>query len=411
MENDLKSAVSALKRGKVPEDAQVLLQITTGVNELVDFIRREYFSNYIMLGGSKIKFVTGKTGSGKTHFLRLLGVCAKELGFSVINFSAKEIWLHDFKEIYAEIFRQAALMRHLRACAAKIIAELGYSREDVPEGQSFADYLSSIGELDAITKKEIRNQLRKMFLKNPLIDNNFAIACSLLTGSILGHPVLENSNADLLLSWLGGAKDVKLAALRKLGLSPTKITKYNARHMLRSLAEVFRISDCPGIIVTIDDAEILVGGSSLDVIRYTKLKRDDAYESMRELIDEIDSLRNVMFFYAFDSVLIDNELSGIKSYQALWMRIQTEIVSPYFNNFTDIIDLDRYAAEKFDADTALELSAKIAAAVNSINADATCIDRETAEKIVSEASFVKVSMPRRITIATVTGRVEEEDSL
>lgn len=401
MENDFKTAVSLLRQGQAPGNEEILKRITVELNTLVDFIKDKYFAEYISLGGSKIKFVTGKAGSGKTHFLQLISLAAKEQGFVCVNLSAKDIWLHDFKDIYAEIFKASDLTHCLTKCAEKIINELGYDYASVPEGMTFVDYLSSIGELDAIIKKEIRNQLRMMFLKNPLIDNNFAIACSLLTGGILGHPVLESSSMEMLVQWLSGSKDVKLAALRNLGLSPSKITKYNARHMLRSLSEVHRLASLPGIIVTIDNVDILVSSTSLDIIRYTKLKREDAYESIRELIDEIDTLRNVMFFYAFDRQLIDNELSGIKSYQALWMRVQNEIVSNRFNKFTEIIDLDRFAAEVFSKETLLHMSERIAEAVNTLNSDAYHINDETAEEILSNAQFAKTSLPRQIALATV----------
>ena len=199
MENDFKTGVSLLRQGQAPGNGNLLNQITVETDKLIDFVKDKYFTEYISLGGSKIKFVTGKAGSGKTHFLQLISLAAKEQGFVTVNFSAKDIWLHDFKEVYAEIFKRSDLMRCLSKCAEKIANELGYDYNSKPDGMTFVDYLSSIGELDAFIKKEIRNQLRSMFLKNPLIDNNFAIACGLLTGGVLGHPTLEGSNKELLL--------------------------------------------------------------------------------------------------------------------------------------------------------------------------------------------------------------------
>lgn len=78
-----------------------------------------------------------------------------------------------------------------------------------------------------------------------------ALACSLLTGSILGHPLLEEQNQELLLSWLRADRTVKLALLRSLGLSPSRITRYNARHMLRSLSEILHMGGKSGLFVTI----------------------------------------------------------------------------------------------------------------------------------------------------------------
>ena len=251
--------------------------------------------------------------------------------------------MHDFKEIYVEIFRQCGIMECLEAISHCLIREMGFDHHDILSGMKFIDYLSQNGLGDALNKREIRFQLRQMFLDNPLLDNNFALACSMLTGYILGYPMLEEQNRDMLLAWLEGDRSIKISQLRALDFYPSRITKYNARHMLRSLAEVIHMGQFAGLFITIDDLEILISRSSLELIHYTKMKREDTYESIRQLIDDIDSMSNIMFVYAFDRELIDNENMGLKSYQALWMRIQNEIIGERFNCFTDMVDLDRYA--------------------------------------------------------------------
>ena len=318
-----------------------------GISELIDFLTKHYLENYINLGGSKIKFLTGRPQSGKTYFLKQMQTGAEGLGYRVASFSAKQVWLHDFKEIYVEIFEQVDIEKCLEGCARRIVENMGFHYEDIPAGMTFNDYLAMEGQADALTKREIRLQLKELFLNNPYLDNNFAIACSLITGGILGHPVLESQSKDLLLSWMRGDKSVKLALLRAMGLAPSKITKLNARHMLRSLSEVVHLGGFPGIFVCIDDMQQLISKSGMEEIHYTKLRREDTYESIRQLIDEIDSMHYIMFFLGFDRELIDNENYGIKAYQALWMRIQNEVVGKRFNRFQDILDLDRYARQEF----------------------------------------------------------------
>lgn len=317
-----------------------------GIHRLSDFWREKYLLEYIRDGGSKIKFVSGSKGSGKTCFLRLMADMAREEGYKTIQFSARNTWMHDFREIYIEIFRQCDIMDCLEAVSRHLIREMGFEEANLGEGGRFIDYLSQNGMSDALTKREIRTMLRQIFLDNPLMDNNFALACSMLTGGILGYPVLEEQNKALLLAWLSGDRTVKLSQLRALGFYPSRVTKYNARHMLRSLAEVIRIGGYAGLFVTIDDLEILVGRSSLEPLHYTKMKREDTYESIRQLIDDIDSMRNIMFVYAFDRILMDDDNAGLKSYQALWMRIQNEIVGERFNYFADIVDMDRFARQE-----------------------------------------------------------------
>ncbi len=369
-------------------------QLTDGIGFLADFWREKYLQEYIRNGGSKIKFVTGRTGSGKTHFLRLMMAVAREEHYKTVWFSAKDIWMHDFKEIYVEIFHQCDLLSCLEAASVSLIREMGYDPQDIPAGMKFIDYLSQNGEGDAVTKREIRAQLRRFFLENPMMDNNFALACSMLTGSILGYPILEEQNQELLLSWLEGDRSIKLSQLRALDFYPSRITKYNARHMLRSLAEVVRMGGFSGLFIAIDNMEILTSRSSLEAVHYTKMKREDTYESIRQLIDDIDSMKNIMFVYAFDRELIDNENAGLKSYQALWMRIQNEIVGERFNRFTDMVDLDRLAAQEYSPEVIVAISKSMADL--RLNRTAEPLTEEQAQEIVSQARTGAVGIPRLI---------------
>ena len=369
-------------------------RLTCGVEFLADFWQEKYLQEYIRNGGSKIKFVTGRQGSGKTHFLRLMSVIAKKENYKTVQFSAKDIWLHDFKDIYVEILQQCDVMECLEAVSRHLIGQMGFDCQDIPEGMRFIDYLSQNDSSDAITKREIRAQLRKIFLDNPLMDNNFALACSMLTGSILGYPVLEEQNKELLLAWLTGDHTIKLSQLRALDFYPNRITKYNARHMLRSLAELVRMGGYSGLFVTIDDMEILISRSSLETVHYTKVKREDTYESIRQLIDDIDSMKYLMFVYAFERELLDNENAGIKSYQALWMRIQNEIVGEHFNRFADMVDMDRLAAQEYTPEVIVAISESIASAQN--NVLISPLDRETAEQLAERARTGTVGIPQLI---------------
>ncbi|MCX4298038.1 MAG: DUF2791 family P-loop domain-containing protein [Lachnospiraceae bacterium] len=364
-----------------------------GIEFLSDFWQEKYLQEYIKNGGSKIKFVTGRQGSGKTYFLQLMTMIAKTENYKTAQFSAKEIWLHDFKDIYVEILEQCDIMDCLEAVSHYLIQEMGFSYQDIPEGMRFIDYLSQNGSGDAITKREIRTLLRNIFLDNPLMDNNFALACSMLTGSILGYPVLEEQNKELLLSWLKGDRSIKLSQLRALDFYPSRITKYNARHMLRSLAELIRMGGYSGLFVTVDDMEILTSRSSLELVHYTKVKREDTYESIRQLIDDIDSMHHIMFVYAFDRELFDNENAGVKSYQALWMRIQNEIVGERFNRFSDMVDMDRLAIQEYTSDIIIALAKSMA---KEDNTAIRMLEPEDAVEIVEHARTGAVGIPQMI---------------
>lgn len=386
-------SIASLKTGNVPSDRALLKIITVGMDPLTGFIRDQYLSDYIQRGGSKIKFVTGRPGSGKTHFSACLLQEADAVNYLTVSFSAKDIWLHDFKEIYLEIFRQADIEHVLKGCANRIIKELGYDPALIAPGKNFMDYLSERGEADPISRGEIRTALRQYFTRNPLLDNNFAYCCSLLTGGILGHPVLESSSREMILAFLNGDKSVKMSQLRALGLSPSRITKYNARYLLRSLAEVVHLAGYAGMMVTIDDMEQILNRSAEKGLRYSKMRRDDTYENIRQLIDDIDNMHHILFMLVYDRELLDNENYGIKSYQALWMRIQNEVVSTRFNGFADIIDLDRYADAFYTEETLCEMSERLAEVLGKQGMNVRVITSGEAKELIERAQFGGLGLP------------------
>lgn len=395
------SDAERLMNGETPESGRLVRQLSVGIDFLSDFWKTRYLEEYIPAGGSKIKFVTGRPGSGKSHFLRLISDMAADMGYKTAVFSARDVWLHDFKEIYVAILAHCDIMECLAGCARQVVANVGYEPDKIPEGMTFMDYLAQENMADAITRREIRLQLKALFLENPLLDNNFALACSLLTGSILGHPILESQNRELLLGWMKGDKTVKLSLLRGLGLSPSRITRYNARHMLRSLAEVIRMGGHAGLLVIVDNLEILLSRSSLEPIHYTKVRREDTYESIRQLIDEIDSLRNLMFVFGFDRDLIDNDNLGVKSYQALWMRIQNEVVGEHFNRFADIVDLDRMGEQVYTEDVLCRMSENFARVLSGFGYPAEPVSAGQAKELITRSRMGGVGLPRLILEATV----------
>ena len=133
-----------------------------GISFLTDFWEEKYLQEYIRDGGSKIKFVTGRKGSGKTFFLQTMTALAGKHDYKTVQFSARDIWMHDFREIYIEILHQCDICDCLEAAGRRLIAEMGYDYRDIPEGMRFIDYLSQNGMGDALTRREIRMQLKQL---------------------------------------------------------------------------------------------------------------------------------------------------------------------------------------------------------------------------------------------------------
>ena len=395
--------LARLLEGKAPGNKELQRETEEGLSFLTDFLTEKYLETYIPQGGSKIKLVTGLQGSGKSFFAEHMLAEAETRNYLTVVISARSTWLHDLRELYLEILRQCGLESVLRDCADQIIRNLNYDPASIPAGKTLMDVLSEKGEADAFSRGEIREALRSRFTRNPLLDNTFALCCSLLTGDLLGYPVLEPANRDLILRWMHGDKSVKAVQMKMMGMSPVRITKYNARHLLRSLCEIIHLSGRRGLMVVIDDLEQLVKRPAEGQISYSKGRREDTYESIRQLIDDIDSMRYVLFLLCFDRELMDNESTGLKSYQALWMRVQNEVVSYRFNRFADIVDMDRYGDEFYDGGAVLAMSAKLAETLWNAGEKARPVSADQAAQLRERSVFGKLGIPYLVNRMTVEG--------
>lgn len=405
--NDL-TALSDISHG-LKDDSEMLKSITVGLDAISSFYKKNYFASYIKAGGSKMKFISGKKGAGKSHLLALLSTEAKDSGLATVTLSASEVKLNDFTYLYLTVLGKIDLDNIVDKMVVHLISELGFDPNLLKEGRNFLQYLDSIGEGDPIMRQELRGKLRSVFTKNPFIDSNFGTVFSLFCGERLGLFSLEPESKILLDKWLRAEKEIKLTSLRSLGLAPYRINKLNARSMLRSLAEILRYAGFTGLFISVDDLETLLCKSTLQELHYTKLQRDDAYESLRQLIDDIDNYRYIMFAFAFDRSLLDDEKAGMKTYQALWLRMQNEILSKRLNLFADLIDLDSANQQLYTPQSVVQMSEKLVSYASSNGIELKPLATETALALMEKARFGTIALPLLVSLEVLKSSEDKEE--
>ncbi|MBR2812938.1 MAG: DUF2791 family P-loop domain-containing protein, partial [Solobacterium sp.] len=109
-------------------------QSSSGLAFLTDFWKKYYLQEYIAQGGSKIKFITGREGSGKTYALRQIRRDAEEEGYLTVSFSLKKLLLKDFQMFYLEILNHVDVTDLLRRCGNQAVRNRGNDPEKIPEG-------------------------------------------------------------------------------------------------------------------------------------------------------------------------------------------------------------------------------------------------------------------------------------
>ena len=390
---DRKGTMVELQRGRTPNgNKEILRTLTVGLDKVSSFLRKEYFASYIKKGGSKIKFLMGKKGSGKTHLLALMAMEAEEEGFLSISLDAQSILLSDMTNLYLALYKAIDFDDIISRISQSIMISLGYDY-DRNEGKSALAWLSDRGEQSAIVRQELRSEVRKTITSNKELDHNFAQILSLKVSEKLGILTLDEELESLSEDWLNVEKSVKVAKLRSFGLAGYKINKTNARRLLKSLGEMVHLAGYSGLFVSFDNLQNIVSNSSLEEVKYTKMKRDDAYEVIRQLIDDIDVFRYFFLILSFDRILVDHEKWGMKSYQALWLRVQNEIVSGRVNLYNDLLDLDKINPVILVPEAVMEMSRRLTELFRSENFSAHEVTEKEAETILKESRYGSVSIP------------------
>ena len=114
---------------------------------------------------------------------------------------------------------------------------------------------------------------------------------------------------------------------------------------------------------------------------------------------------NLRHICGFDRELMDNENAGMKSYQALWLRIQNEVVSTRFNRFSDIVDLDRYGEEIYSPEVLTEMSRNLAVVLEEEEGlNIPPLTTEEASVLRERADFGQLGLPYMVNRMMLEGR-------
>jgi len=169
------------------------------------------------------------------------------------------------------------------------------------------------------------------------------------------------------------AEKVGLAELRPLRLYK-RADRHSARNFLRSLVALALRAGYRGLVVTVDNLDALLERDpATGRLRYTRAVRDEAYEAIRELIDDVDELQATLFLFAGRRGVLEDEKGGISSYEALRLRLLPEVRASRFNPYADVVDLDQARALQYlsaaDVRQLTERAAALAPAVRAARQD------------------------------------------
>ncbi len=330
-----------LRNGSAPGHPDLIRDMTLGTEAWLERFSSHYLDTYIPAGGNKFKLLVGEEGSGKSHMLRAIEERALRKGYVALWLSARTVGskLCDVPSLYRLIVANLDVGTLVSGMAQTVGGLLGYGPGLYDGKAKLLPYVIEEGFDAPDAMREIRITTARLLRQTDLGASFFTCANTLLRDRLLQE---DPQAARIAWKWLSGEKlDPK--EKREAGLFEV-LNRSTARRWLDGLLKLVVLSGHKGIALLIDDLDVLhERNPETGRFYYTPAANKDTYELFRQLIDDADLLQHLLLVVAGQRSLIEDDRRGFKSYEALWMRLQTGLVpSGRFNPLCDIVDMDQH---------------------------------------------------------------------
>lgn len=304
---------------------------------MIGFLAEHYAQRFIPEGGSKVKWILGTPGAGKSHALKMLEAAAAEAGLLAVALDAGEVPLRGIQEFTQAVLSQLDTTAICRGLCDAVIQKMGYDAASLPPDTALLAWMvAERGRIHERAAAEIREEVDRA-VSGVDADLSLKVAVSLKMAELLGVP---SPDPDTLAAWILG-QPLKKPLMARLGITQA-LNRQNARAILQGWASLARAAGRGGLLITVDRLEQLVAAKSPgSAVSYTPLRREEAYEMLREFIDDGDELPGLWLVLAARPELFSDEKRGIPSYPALKDRVSTEVKSVELNRFLDQLEWDR----------------------------------------------------------------------
>lgn len=326
-----------LSKGQPPQSDELLQAMTLGRKTWLDYMNTHYLQNYLAKGGSKVKLLIGGQGCGKTHLLRVLLGDARQLNYQTVYLSARNCRLYDLVSLYQEIAKQVVNEEFLSGLCQRV-AHAITSTTDYDGSGVFAPKIYDQYPGANLANEQIRKVAGET-IKNTDLSSSFkAFAYQIIWNRMVNHAPI---NVERACTWLMG-QPIERADREALSLFE-KLTKANARDWLNSLILLGKLAGKKGLVIAIDDLEVITEKGENNRYLYTPRQVDDIGELIRQLIDDTEILSHCLFLLSGRKDIIADHRRSFRSYDALWIRLQTGLADyDRFNPLADLVDIDKH---------------------------------------------------------------------
>ena len=312
----------------------------------IEFLDTEYLADYVADGGAAVKFVVPATDEDAQVVSAVLLAASSERGYLSVRVDAVTTRIHLMDQVFFDIARQVDWRSLARRAVRDAVTAAGYP----PAGglDPFDDPLAieqlaihhsvDVNELT----RDVNRELQQRIMRDYAMTLEFRVAMLRLCQAELATGQVTEAERDAVTSWLTG--ELRQMSMLKSAMIFRRIGRHNARGLLFSLAHWLGVAGRTGLLVELDIRRLGFARRPLPEERnglyYTKAALLDAYELLRQLVDNTDELGRCAVVVVAAPEFLTDEARGVAAYQALKLRIHHEVRDRTLDNpFASLVRL------------------------------------------------------------------------
>jgi len=297
------------------------------VDDYASFLGREYLGSYIRDGGAAVKFLVARDDARADALSAAVRAGAEAAGYLPARVDAAVTRVHMIDQVFFDVARQVdwdglattAVRRSLAAAAHPVPDGAG----DVSVETVAAHHGVEPGELS----RDVNRELQQTVHRDYAMVGEFRTAMLRLCQAQLRTGQVTEAEHAAVLDWLKGELR-QISALRSAMIF-RRIGRHNGRQMLLSLAHWLSTNERAGLVLELDIRRLGFARrprpEERSGVYYTRAALLDAYELLRQLVDNTDELSHGCVVVVAGPELLSDPNRGIDAYQALKLRIHDEV--------------------------------------------------------------------------------------
>ena len=290
------------------------------LDEWLGLIEHEYAATFIPFGGAAWRFAVGDDAT-VTAALDGAARMARRTGLVLVPISAAATRVHMIHELVHAICRHVPWQSLAQRFMERLVASEGYSWPTSGESLPVAA-IARANDVDAmLVRRQIQQAFTRRVMREPRLSHDFRAGISLICDAAMDPE--HAAAAEPVLNWLRG-NPVALGDLRQAGIS-ARLNRTSARVVLRSVCSWIQMCGGQGLCLAVDLRQVSRPGT--EGVKYTQAAVLDAFEVLRQLIDDSDALEGVLGICVSGPEFIDEQDTrrSVSAYTALKARIWSDV--------------------------------------------------------------------------------------